>query len=181
MSLDALGCFCVTGKIDDFINQHLEACSFSPLPNKTAGLGILQPSSHKTTNLLPGYPLLLCCDANILTRPHKGHLTTQHWVIAPAWEPNPVTHRSPALHTIVACFTSWWEAVGDIAVNPIKVQQGRELNYSWAFLSACKNHQIFKKRPNSVIYSFCEGRCFIFTHRPSNGQQLSLAILSALI
>ncbi len=36
-------------------------------------------------------------------------------------------------------------------------------------MSACKNHQIFKKRPDTVICSFCEGRCFIFTHRPFEG------------
>lgn len=68
------------------------------------------------------------------------------------------THNSGLFHlTMGSC--------GRCCRHPNK-SPGRELNYSRAFLSACKNHQIFKKRPDAVICRLCEGRCFIFTHRP---------------
>lgn len=53
--------------------------------------------------------------------------TAKHWLMDPVWEPSPLTLRSPALHTIVACFTSRWLVMGDAAVTPIKVQGGSSI------------------------------------------------------
>lgn len=112
-----------------------------------------------------------CCYAVMLfsleatTNTHRG----QRWLTAPVWEPSPLAFKSSTLHTIVACFTSRWEVAGDAAVTSIKVQ-GKERNYSWAFLSACKkssNIQEETRRCNLQLRA--RGYRFIFTHPPSNG------------
>lgn len=127
------------------------------------------------------FPLLLCCDAScVFIRPHNKHSHSSALTHSPGLstklthpQKSSTTHNSGLFHlTMGSC--------GRCCRHPSK-SPGRELNYSGAFLSACKNHQIFKKRPDAVICSFCEGRCFIFTHRPSKGQRLSLARLAALI
>ncbi len=99
---------------------------------------------------------------------------------SPSLRTNPSYPQKPSTTYNSGLFHLTTASCGRCCRHPNK-SPGRELNYSGAFLSACKNHQIFKKRPDTVICHFCEGRCFIFTHRPSKGQRLSLAPLAALI
>lgn len=56
---------------------------------------------------------------------------------------SPLSLPSTAQHlsTMATCSRALWEVMRDAAVTPIKCL-GRELNYSEAFMSACKNHQI---------------------------------------
>lgn len=93
------------------------------------------------------FPLwLLCFDAScsyFLLTPTLVHFKVDS-------HSNPLTIRNPAPYTIVACFTSWQQDVGDGAVTPNK-SPGSEPNYNGAFLSACKNQQISKRRPDAVI------------------------------
>lgn len=57
---------------------------------------------------------------------------------------SPLSLPSTAQHlsTMATCSRALWEVMRDAAVTPIKCL-GRELNYSEAFMSACKNHQIW--------------------------------------
>lgn len=64
-------------------------------------------------------------------------------------------------------FTSQWE-VGDAAITPKKVQGGNSITLGH-FCLLVKIIKYLRKGPDAVIWSFSEGRCFIFTHRLSKG------------
>lgn len=115
---------------------------------------------------------------SVFTRPHNKHSYSSALTHSPSLRTKSPYPQKPNTKHNSGLFHLTMGSCGRCCRHPNK-SAGRELNYSGAFLSACKNHQIFKKRPDAVICSFCEGRCFIFTHQPSKGQWLSLALLAA--
>lgn len=65
--------------------------------------------------------------------------------------------------------------MGDAAVTPNK-SPGRDLNYFGTFLPACKNQQIFKERPDTVIAIYSRSFVLFLPTGFREGQWLSLAL-----
>lgn len=164
--------------------EHERICRWDLSATKLP-LWLLSVWLRRNDHIGPSSP---CCyvvspAVRVFTRPHNKRSHCSTLTHSPSFRTKPSYPQRPNTTYNSGLSRLTMGSCGRCCRHPNK-SPGRELSNSGAFLSACKNHQIFKKRPDAVILPFfCEGpgRCFIFTHRPSKGQRLYLAVLTALI
>lgn len=95
-----------------------------------------------------------CCCFHQTSQQHSTTLTHNYKAEIQAFGSPVLIHNRGLFHLTT-------ESSGRCCRHPYKSPR-RELNDSGAFLSTCKNHQKFRKRPDAVICHFLWGALFYF-------------------